>query len=58
MGGNGAGVEPIAAPDEDSGTSAIEPHCGHLAFFPALSSGVRNNLEQLGQRNSMGMSGS
>ena len=37
------------------GTSAIVPHCGHLAFFPALSSGVRSSLAQPGQRNSIGM---
>ena len=32
-------------------------HSGHLAFLPALSSGVRSSLSQRWQRNSMAMVG-
>ncbi|MFV1965850.1 MAG: hypothetical protein ACC628_10535 [Pirellulaceae bacterium] len=42
-------------PSEEDGTSAMVPHFGHLAFFPALASGVRNTVEQLGQWNSIGI---
>ena len=62
IGGNGISGSRAAGPGplvgdtlEIAGTSAMPPHCGHLAFLPALSSGVRNNLEQLGQRNSIGI---
>jgi hypothetical protein len=52
----GAGKPALGSPaDELIGIDMTAWQWGHLACFPALSSGTRSNLEQAVQRNSMGM---